>query len=465
MANGNEVMDLTVIGGGPGGYVAALRAAGLGAKVAIIEADEVGGTCLNRGCIPSKALLHSAEVYEAVKTAATFGVIAQPPVADLPAMTKRMDGVISQLRKGIELLFKARNVRLIKAKGILLAADKVAARNAEGEEIISTKKIILASGSVPARVPIPGADSEGVITSNEILWLKEIPGSLVVIGGGAIGLEIGHLFATLGSKVTVFEMLPHILPTEDEEVTTELARSFKRRGIEVLAPAKVSKIENANGKKQVCYEYQEKSGQVEADIVLMATGRVPYYEGLGLDTLGIEMERRFVKTNARMETNVPGIYAIGDLIGVPQLAHKASAEGRIAVANALGHDEQMDYRAIPACVYTTPETASVGINAAMANEQGRKVKVGSFPFRALGKAVAIGERTGFVKLVADADTNVLIGAQMIGPHVTDLIAEAVLAIQMGLTAQQVAETIHAHPTLAEPTQEAAEDILGMAIHK
>lgn len=465
MSDSGEIMDIAVIGGGPGGYVAALRAAALGAKVALVEYDAVGGTCLNRGCIPSKAMLHSAEIYEQVKTAAEFGVIAQPPAADLPAMTKRMDSVIAQLRKGIELLLKGRNVTYLKGKGTLLSTDTIAVRNQDGEEIVKAKKIILATGSAPARPPIPGSNVDGVITSNEILWLKEIPKSLAVIGGGAIGLEFGHLFSALGSKVTIIEMLPHILPTEDEEVTTELGRAFRRRAVDIYAPAKVNEIGSKNGMKQVHYTYQEKPGVVEAELVLMATGRIPYTEDLGLETIGIEMDRRFVKANAKLETNIPGIYAIGDLVGGLQLAHKASAEGRVAVENALGHDAVMDYKAIPACVYTTPETASVGLNEAEATAQGKAVKVGRFPFRALGKAVAIGERTGFVKLVADAETGVLLGAQMIGPHVTDLIAETAVAVQLGLSAHQVAETIHAHPTLAESIQEAAEDILGLAIHK
>jgi len=465
MGISGEKVDIAVIGGGPGGYVAALRAASLGAKVALIEADEVGGTCLNRGCIPTKALLCSAEVYEQSRTAAEFGVIAEPPKADLSAMVKRMDAVVSQLRKGVELLLKTRGVKLIKAKGSLLSPGKIAARSQEGEEIISAEKVILATGSAPARPPIPGADSEGVITSNEILWLKEAPRSLAIIGAGAIGLEFGYLFSVLGSKVTILEMLPRILPTEDEEISTELARAFRRRGLEIYAPARVSEIRAANTSKQVHYHYQEKDAIAEADLVLMATGRVPYTEGLGLETVSMEMEGRAIKANGRLETSLPGVYAIGDVIGGLQLAHKASAEGKVAAGNALGGEVEMDYRAVPACVYTHPQAASVGLNEAQATASGKKVKVGRFPFRALGKAVAIGERTGFVKLVADAETGVLLGAQTIGPQVTDIIAEAALAVQMGLSAKQVAETIHAHPTLAESVQEAAEDLLGLAIHK
>jgi dihydrolipoamide dehydrogenase len=465
MANSEGTAEVVVIGGGPGGYVAALRAAALGGKVVLIEADEVGGTCLNRGCIPSKALLHSAELFQQVKEAGGFGVIAEPPRADLAVMMKRKDAVVSQLRRGIEMLLKARQVRLIKGKGSLAAADEVIVQTEEGEETISARKIIIATGSVPARPPIPGGDGEGVITSNEILRLEKIPESLVVIGAGAIGLEFGYLFSILGTKVTIIEMLPRILPTEDEEITTELARAFRRRGVDIYTAAKVEEISSVNGKKQVKYTYQDKSAAVEADLVLMAAGRVAYTEGLGLDKVGIEMDRRTIKVNERLETSVGGIYAIGDVAGGLQLAHKASAEGRAAAENALGGRVEMDYRVVPACVYTNPETASVGLNEAQAKEQGRKVKAGSFPFRALGKALAVGERNGFVKLVADADTGVLLGAQMVGPHVTDLIAEAALAVQAGLSAKQVAETIHAHPTLAEPVQEAAEDILGLAIHK
>jgi dihydrolipoamide dehydrogenase len=458
-------VHLAIIGGGPGGYVAALRAASLGAKVTVIEADELGGTCLNRGCIPSKILLHATELYDQARNCVEFGILVDNPRFDLPAMVKNMDKIVAQLRKGIELLFKARGVTWLKGKGKLLSPQKILVQTAEGEQIIEADKIIIATGSFVAHPPIPGGDLPGVITSDEILWLEHLPESMVVIGGGAIGLEFGFRAAVLGSKVTIIEMLPQILPTEDAEVATEIARVFRRRGVAIHTSAKVEKITSIDGKMQVHFSDSEKSQTVIGEVVLMAAGRTPNTKDLGLEGLGIEMDRRLIKVNSRMETSLPGIYAIGDVVAGPMLAHKASTEGKIAAENACGASLAMDYRAIPACVYTNPGTASVGLNEAQATAAGKQVKVGKFLFRALGKALTIGERTGFVKLVAEAESGVLLGAQMVGPYVPEIIAECTLAVRLGLPAKDIAETIHAHPTLPEATEEAAEDIFGKAIHK
>jgi dihydrolipoamide dehydrogenase len=458
-------INLAIIGGGPGGYVAALRAASLGATVTLIEADELGGTCLNRGCIPSKILLHATELYDQARTAAEFGILVDNPRCDLPAMVKNMDKIVAQLRKGIELLFKGRGVTWIKGTGKLLSPRQISVQTTAGEQIIEANKIIIATGSIVARPPIPGGDLPGVITSDEILWLERVPESLVVIGGGAIGLEFGLRAAVLGSKVTIIEMLPQILPSEDAEVAAEIARVFRRRGVEIHTSARVENIASVDGKMQVQLSAGDKSQTVVGELVLMAAGRIPNTQGLGLEGIGLEMDRRLIKVNSRLETSLPGIYAIGDVVAGPMLAHKASAEGKIAAENACGGKLEMDYRAIPACVYTNPGTASVGLNEAQAIAAGKKVKVGKFLFRALGKALTIGERTGFVKLVAEADSGVLLGAQMVGPYVPEIIAECTLAVRLGLPAKDIAETIHAHPTLPEATEEAAEDIYGLAIHK
>lgn len=457
-------VDLAVIGGGPGGYVAAARAAQLGASVALVEARELGGTCLNRGCIPTKALLRNVEVYELAKGGKEFGLLVESVAFDWLKMQARKERVVKQLRAGVEMIMKSNGIQVINGKGSLQAADRISVATADGEVTVAAGKVVIATGSVPSRVPLPGADGAGVITSDQVLELDHVPASLAVIGGGAIGLEFAHIFSALGSRVTVIEMLPHILPAEDEEVAAELTRLFKKRGIGVLAPARVEGISDGPAGKLVQVSTEAGSQAVEAELVLMAVGRTPYLEGLGAESLGIAVERRAIVANERMETSVPGVYAIGDAVGGMLLAHVASAEGKVAVANALGHEARMSYRAIPACLYTAPEVASVGLSEAKAAEMGINCTVARTNFRAIGKAVALGERDGFAKLVAEAGTGRLIGCQIIGPHATDLVAEAALAIEQGLPATVVAETVHAHPTLAESLMEAAEGLLGQAIH-
>jgi dihydrolipoamide dehydrogenase len=461
----SESYDLGILGGGPGGYVAAVRASQLGGKVALVEMGELGGTCLNRGCIPTKALLHCAELCEAARNGGSAGLAIGEFDASLGEMQRRCGQVVGQLRKGVEHLMQANGVTVVRGRGRLADARTIAVEGDSGAAHIVCKNILLATGSVPSRIPVPGTDAPDILDSDRALTLTEPPGSLAIIGGGVIGLEFGYLFAALDTKVTIIEMLDHILPNEDPEIVEVVARAFRRRKIAVHAPARVNEVRGADGKQVVVFSMGEKKQELEVEKVLVAVGRTPRSEGLGLEAVGIEMNRRAVKVNERMETSVPGIYACGDLIGGWLLAHVAFAEGEVAAENAMGRDRVMDYRAVPACVYTQPEVASVGLSEPQAAEAGREVKVGRFFFRSSGKALAMGERDGLVKVVADAQTGEILGTQMVGPRVTDLIAEATLAVQQRLTVDQIAVTIHPHPTLSEPFWEAARDAFGRALHK
>lgn len=459
--------DVAILGGGPGGYVAAIKAAQHGLSVALVEKGLLGGTCLNVGCIPTKALLACAESLRAAKSARDFGVSVENVSYDFGKMMSRKERVVKQLRGGVEFLMKKNAITVYPATGMLTGTHTIGIANSEQQEI-SAKNIILATGSVPSRPPIPGLDGANVVTSDEILSWPTVPSSLVVIGGGAIGLEFAFFYNVLGAKVTVLEGLAHILPLEDDQIAAELTSSLKRQGITTLADAMVQEIADTDGKKVVRYALkgQEEKGIQEAtgELVLVATGRWPFSENCGYEAHGIQVERRVVKVSEYMHTGVENIYAIGDLVGGALLAHKASAEGGVAVDNITGQQRAMDYRAIPTALYTSPEVASVGLSEAAARAAGLEVSVGTFPFRALGKAVAINEREGLVKMVINNADGVVIGSQAIGPHVTDLIADAAMAIQNRLTAEQFVHTVHAHPTLAEIFHEATEAALGHPVN-
>jgi dihydrolipoamide dehydrogenase len=382
-----------------------------------------------------------------------------------PKVIQRKDQVVGQLRKGVEFLMKERGIRVVEGRGRLVGGNAVAVEMEGKEETITAERVLLAVGSVPARLPLPGFDLPGVVTSDEILNLPRVPESLAIIGAGPIGVEFADVFSSVGSKVTVIELLPRIVPLEDEEISAELARCFRRRKIEVFVNAQVSEVVVRNGKRVVRFTQEGKPREVEAELVLSAVGRRPNTEGIGLAEVGIEMDRRAIKVNARMETNCPGVYAAGDAVGGILLAHVAFAEGKVAVANALGQNREMDYRAIPSVTYTHPEIGSTGLTEAKAKEQGIEVKVGRFYFRAAGRALAEGHREGMAKIVTEAATGKVIGGHVIGPRATDLIHEVVLAVQTGTTAEDLGEMVHGHPTLSEPIKEAAEDTLGLAIHK
>ncbi|MHB9023231.1 MAG: dihydrolipoyl dehydrogenase [Armatimonadota bacterium] len=457
--------DVAILGGGPGGYVAAIKAAQHGLKTALVEKAFMGGTCLNVGCIPTKALLASADAWRTVQGARDFGLAVEGASFDFTKIMARKERIVKQLRGGVEFLMKKNAVTVYNASGTLTGTHALGV-SGETEQEITARALLLASGSVPSRPPIPGMDGANVVTSDDIVFQQEVPGSLTVIGAGAIGLEFAYLFNTLGTKVTVLEALPHILPQEDEQIATELHTALKRQGITLQANAMVQEIGDAEGQKTVRYQVrgEEEVKTAVSDLVLVATGRWPFTEGCGYEAQGIRLERRAVVVDEYLHTGVEDIYAIGDVVGGMLLAHKASAEGAVAVDNIAGKRRKMDYRAIPTALYTTPEVASVGMSEAVATAANIEVSVGAFPFRAIGKALAINEREGLVKMVVNTADNTVIGVQAMGPHVTDLIAGATMAVQHRLTPEQYEDTIHPHPTLSEAFHEAVEVAMGHPVH-
>lgn len=455
--------DVVIIGGGPGGYVAAIRAAQLGGKVALVEKDRVGGTCLNRGCIPTKALVRSVEALQLVDEAPALGVIVEEPAFDFARMMSRKDEVVTRLVGGVEGLLKAHRVEVVSGTATIPKPDLVLTRAANGDHRLATRNIIVATGSVPARPPIAGLDAPGVLTSADILELEEVPDSLAVIGGGVIGLEFASIFHALGTKVIVLEMLPTLLPTVDGELARRYKSYLQRGGVEVHLRARVEEIRpQGDG---LAIGVAGSTEEVEAEKVLVATGRVPYTEGLGLEKLGVKRERGAIVVDERMATNVPGVYAIGDVTGGIMLAHLASRQGEVAAENIMGHPVAMDYHAVPNCVFTLPEIAGVGLTEEEAKKEGLDYEVTRFPFSASGRALTIGETLGLVKLICERESGQVLGMHIMGPQASDLIAEGTLAIQMGATARDIAETIHAHPTLPEAIMEAAKAAaFGEAIH-
>jgi dihydrolipoamide dehydrogenase len=451
--------DVVVIGGGPGGYVAALRAAQLGASTAVVEKDRFGGTCLVRGCIPTKALLQSSELYSQAKSGAPFGLVADNVGFNWGAAQKRKTAVVDQLVKGVEGLLKAGGVTTLRGSARLAGNGVV---EVSGDRV-QAKDIIIATGSAVARIPIPGA--ELTIDSDQILELREIPPRLTVIGGGVVGMEFAAMFAALGSKVTVLEMLPQVLPMMDADVVAVYTKHLAGLGGDIHTNSKVAGVVKDKGALQVRFSSGGEGGAVEADQVLLAVGRVPYTQGLDAEQAGVKLERGRVVVDRQLRTSAHGVWAIGDVIGGIMLAHIASYEGVCAAENIAGHGSRIpDYSAAPNCVYTDPEIAQVGLGEKEAREQSLEVKVGRFPFAASGRALTMGQSEGFVKTISDARSGKLLGTQIVGPRATDLIAEATLAIQNGLTVEQIDLTIHAHPTLPESLMEAALAAQGRAIH-
>jgi len=451
--------DVVVIGGGPGGYVAALRAAQLGASTAIVEKDRMGGTCLVRGCIPTKALLQSTELYSLAKGGRPFGLVTDNVGFDWPTAQKRKTQVVDQLVKGVEGLLKAGGVTSLHGAARLAGKGQVAIDG----EAITAKDIVIATGSAISRIPLKGA--ELTIDSDRILELKEIPARLAVIGGGVVGMEFAAMFAALGTKVTVLEMLPQVLPMVDADLVTAYAKHLTGLGGVIQTNAKVTEVVKSKGGLQVQFSAGGEGGAVDADQVLLAVGRSPYTEGLGAEEAGVKLERGRVVVEPHLRTTADHVWAIGDVIGGIMLAHVASYEGVCAIENIAGHSNRVpDYHAAPNCVYTDPEIAHVGLGEKEAKDKGIEVRVGRFPFAASGRALTLGQSEGFAKVIADAGSGKLLGAHIIGPRATDLIAEATLAIQNGLTLEQLDLTIHAHPTLPESLMEAALAAQGRAIH-
>jgi dihydrolipoamide dehydrogenase len=454
--------DVIVIGGGPGGYVAAIRGAQLGARVALVERASVGGTCLNRGCIPTKALYYSARALASARRSSEFGVETGNVSFDLARAVERKDGVVKKLVSGVEQLLKGNGVEVYRGDGVLDAPGRVVVRKAEGAEALAGKSVIIATGSEPAMIPAFGIDGKDILTSTELLDLKRVPESLLVIGGGVMGCEFASMFSAFGSRVTVVELLPAILSTEDGLVSRAVAKRFKETGVEVLTGVTVERVEATGaGVKTVLKDGRE----FLTEKAVVSIGRGFNSSGLGLEEAGVALDRGRVTTDDRMETGVKGVYAVGDVTGRMLLAHVASAQGVVAVSNALGADSVMDYSAVPYGIFTDPEIAGVGLREKDAREMGMDVRVGRFPYAASGKAVAMGETEGFVQVVADAGTDRVLGCSIVGAHATDLIGEAALAVRAGLRARDVASAVHAHPTLPELVMEACEDAHGLAIHK
>jgi len=455
-------MKIAVIGGGPGGYVAAIKASMMGADVTLIEKRKVGGTCLNVGCIPTKALLACSEMLMNVRESKSYGINIEGSIdADFESMMNRKDKIVDQLVKGIEFLFDKKGVKLVNGFGKLISKNEIEVSKEDGsKEVIKADKIILATGSVPIVPPMFPYDGEKVITSDEALNLKELPKSMLIVGGGVIGCEFGQFFRTLGTEVSIVEMNDQVLPFEDKDVAKQLQRSFKKDKIKLLT---AKKIQNCNIEDNEIVANLDNGKSVKADIMLVSVGRKPYLENLGIEDLGIEVERGRIVVDDKMETNVDGIYAIGDIVNSPFLAHVASKEGMIAVQNALGKDKKIDYTAIPRCVYTEPEVAGVGLTEKQLEQQGIEYKIGKFEFRGLGKAQAIGKFQGFIKILADSEDKI-VGASIVGPHATDLLTELTLAVNLGLTVEQVGDVIHPHPTLSEGLMEALHDVHGECVH-
>jgi dihydrolipoamide dehydrogenase len=458
-----QQFDLIVLGGGPGGYVGAIRAAQLGMKVACVEKeDALGGTCLRVGCIPSKALLDSSELFDQIRhKAKSHGIEVGEPKVDVGAMLKRKDEVVTGLTRGVAGLFKKNKIEWVRGFGRLAGTDTVEVESSDGKRTLEAKNILLASGSVPVELPFLKFDHERIIDSTGALSIPQVPGHLVVVGGGVIGLELGSVWLRLGAKVTVLEAMPTILPGMDVEIVKQADRIFRKQGFDIRTGTKVTGAERQGDRVAVSVEGAD---PLEADYLLVAVGRRAYTEGMGFEEAGIKLERGVIQVDGHYRTGVGDIYAIGDAIGGRMLAHKAEEEGVAAVENMAGKPGHVMYEAVANVVYTWPEIASVGMTEEEAKASGREFKVGKFPWMANGRAKAMGETDGLVKILADKQTDRMIGAHILGPRASDLIAELALAMEFHASAEDIARTVHAHPTLPEAVKEAALAVGGRVIH-
>lgn len=453
--------NVTVIGAGPGGYTAAIRAAHLGAKVCLIEQDSLGGVCLNRGCIPTKTLLNSAEKWQELQHCSEYGLSAENISFDFAKVSARKQAVVKQLCSGVAQLVKSNKIELKIGQAQFIDKHTL---EVNGEKF-SSEHIIIASGSKAATPPIPGATLPGVLDSDKLLQLDTVPTSMLIIGAGVVGVEFAGIFAAFGSSITLVEMAPTILPGIDADIPKRLGICLRKQGIKMLTAAKVVSIEQQDQQLCVTVDSKGKFEQIIVEKVLMASGRLPVTTGLALENAQIEFSPRGIPVNEQLQTNIPHIYAIGDVTNKLMLAHVASHQGMLAAEHIMGKQVHMSYQVIPACIFTSPEIAGVGLTEQQANANNIAVKISKFNFASNGKALSMGETDGLVKIVADADTHKILGMHIIGAHASDLIMEGALAIQHGLTAEQVAHTIHPHPTLSEVVLESFHGIFGDIIHQ
>jgi dihydrolipoamide dehydrogenase len=446
--------------------VAAVRAGIHGIKTAIIEKDPfLGGTCLHRGCIPTKALLHTAEIYDELKHAGDLGIHIDNLKLDVAKIHERKSGIVDKLAQGVSYLMKKRKIDVYHGTGRFTDAHTIEVTGGDGTETIKADNVIIATGSAPSSLPHIPVDGERIINSDHILQMERIPESLAVIGSGAVGSEFASVFASFGSEVHLIEILPRLLPIEDEDCSKQFERSFKGRGIKCYTSTEVTAADVGKDSVTLTMKKGDKETTLTVDTVLSATGRRPVLDGLGHDAVGVEMDGRYIAVDEYMRTSVPGVYAIGDVCPTPWLAHVATREGILAVDHLAGKPvEPIDYDKVPNCTYTSPEVASVGLTEAKAKERGYDVRVGKFPFSAIGKAMIVGETAGFIKIVAEKRYDEVLGVHIIGPKATELIAEATLGLKLETTVEEVANTIHAHPTLSEAMLESAHSVYGEAIH-
>ena len=461
-----DVLDVVIIGSGPAGYVAAIRAAQLGLKTALVEKDKrLGGTCLHRGCIPTKALLWTAELYSHLQDAKDFGIDLKDPAINWVQALKHKEKIVTKGASGIDFLMKKNKVTVVKGHGRIAGKGKVEVQGEGGVQALAARNILVATGSVPKSLPSVKVDHKRILNSDSVLEMSSVPKSLIVLGAGAVGVEFASIFNHVGSQVTLAEYLPHLLPIEDEDCSKELERHFRRRKIAYELGAKVERVEITETGVKVIAQVGPEVRALEAEVVLSAVGRAPVTEDIGLEKTNIKLDRGFIPTDPFMRTTEPNVYAAGDVVPTPMLAHVGSAEGILAVEHIAGKDPRpINYDRVPSATYCYPEVASVGLTEKKARERGYDVKVGVFPFSANNKAAISGEGMGMVKMVSEKRYDEVLGVHLVGPHATELLAEACVALRLETTTEEIARTMHAHPTLSEIMKEAAEATLGHPIH-
>ena len=460
-----EKRDIVVVGGGPAGYVAAIKAAQLGGKVILVEGKSLGGTCLNTGCIPTKFLLHSVDNYQSIKTAERYGVRVAGVDLDLSDMQAHKTELISTLVSGIQELLAANDIEVISGQAKLAQSKQVEIDSGQGKkQVIQTEKVIIATGSKPMPLPVPGADSPDIMDTEDMLSLNYLPSTLVMIGGGVVGVEMATILAKLGCKVSIVEMMSHLIPAQDAEVASILEDALREDGVDIYCGAQVSKIKDIEGGKLVVLSQNGAEHKLEAEAVAVSVGQKPNTEHLGLNECGVVTDKGRIQVSEGMQTSVPDIYAAGDVVGRMMLAYVARAEGIVAAENAMGADSTIDYQAIPHCIFTSPEVASVGLTEEEAVAQGYQIRIGRSPFIANSMAAILGETRGLVKIITEQEYGQILGVNIIGPQATNLITEAALAMKLEVTSEEIVATMHPHPSLSEALWESALDVTGKAIH-